>query len=65
MSEFPTNPNRRQRERQQAVAVTIAGMQDILLEVGFIPVEVTDPKQLPSDDPDFEWSVYDREPRLF
>ena len=30
--EFPRNPSRRQRRQQEAVSITISGMQDILLE---------------------------------
>jgi len=60
--EFPRNPNRRQLERQRSVAITISGMQDVFLEVGFIPVEVTqemvDQDNLPSNDPDFNWQTF-------
>jgi len=60
--EFPKDPTRRQVERQRQVAITISGMQDICLEVGFIPVEVTqemvDQDQLPSEDPGFNWQTF-------
>ena len=58
MSEFPRNPGRRELHRQQQVSAVIKGMQDVCLEVGFVPVEEPAQGEFPFDDPGFNWQTF-------
>ena len=59
--EFPTNPTKRQLERQQAIASVISGLAyklpDVAINPDFDMDEYNNP-QLPSTEPGFNWETF-------